>query len=1614
MKRLFSFSAVILFLSLLISACSSGGGSSSSNNNGTTTPTKTTTISGKVTLSSSVSGKANGKAINRAPSGRPGSKEYLASRRPSSAALRTSLTGSNTAPLDGATVYLFDSDHPEWLAPVAETTADSQGNYTFSVLKNSAKNEGATYTDGASIPAGKYTLVAFKFTLGQKPLVATMTIVNSFEGSVSGTDMVAQPSDATPEVRTMFGFGKNTDGTQTWGNSSAIFPTNAAIQISFSMAMWRDNLDSITISPAVDGHWTLSADWTTATFYPADGVTLTPTTVYTITITGADQATLSVPAVTNVYGNALALTAVGTFKTGSAADTTKPTGMWLSPSISEMATAVDVTKPIRIGSNKVLDVNGLLLEGTPSLGAKPGIMYVGKDSNSLYVYEFVLGDPLKLGTTYELKVSGGKDLAGNVMVDLNGSLSTMSGQGSEVVTGISATADTTTQNAQAEVKGVFGKWVRALNDRNVAQMQSVMSGDFYMEYDLASQGGIDGGTDVNRDGRYSYKEWSDMMSKFAFPQWQYCGTSVTGDIIGVINVVGENADFEFKLTATSSISSRECSDSGPKDSLYATLQMVNGAWTIVRASEGIDTRDRPIVNPAKITLTLKEGSTTVANGGQLSTAVLNPTNPAVISFNWDTTSSVSTYVLVLIDKRNPQQGGAIALPSTVTNLSIDSDISAILAKLGGKDISELLGFGNKDSGGDGGGGDKGPFTPGAQIAWEVIGLGSIGTNAIVDKTAADILGDVVAISSVNTFSVAGTYKEMTATVKSGSTALTYNEMIGGYDAGSAANVTITVHTMNEDAVTNPAGGAATQNVCMPGVNVNGSGNKFYPITFTNGSATVTVDLFQGWNGVDIHDCAGLNRYFSVQTTGGIAPVIQISSVVDDLGQTLTKDTKGNYYNNPDGTGFKTGGKKVTITGTIAAGATLANLNVNVWNDSLQANSYTSTKVTNNAFTVTTDIYEGDNWINLNGNSNTGTAGTMGEQFNINFGVYTDTGTIYVPPFSDITVWSTPTVTLSPIRTYGNSSEWDASDDADNSVIITGRMKKPVDGRYWINSDGNNGDGDLKAQADGTFSITVDLYNGMNNVGMNDADGNWYGLNITTTAGKTVIKTVINTVNGVAYTPSTQGGYGSVSVGAACTVTITGKALVGDMNINWSGYDGNTSVSHWESQTVQSAGTAGTQGDFSVTMPLVGGTGSYNSVDINDANYKWTGLEVKTTGACPYVDPVMTVTKVNNVSPIVDDYGNINYDAGTSATISISGTSNRAGRTVTATLYTCGLNQSNSGVASSTANVSGTYDWTITGITVYDTSQASGMGSNWINISDGSYNNNKSVSITSSNGSAPTPVLSVADNGVLRDSDNLPAKINANAPAMCGNKTWDAGNTNSVTIKGHTSAKVTSGMYNDATGGSHTFAIDTDGNFTIANIPVYGSGSIDIPGWNNISIHDSDWNSFNVAISATNTQLKPQLVKIITPRNGAVELVSDQTVTGKIDISNPDFQPKRVYANASVCDKVTYMCSNVNFSSDPRDQEPPMSNEPLNYDPATGNFSFSVDFGLSAGQAWISVNSFDDVTWVNHGHSIQVNNQYGTNPESWYKAGSRVKTGTQNPAYADSVIKRQLMLMDRSR
>ena len=1545
-----------LSLALLFAGCSGGGGGSSSagTGSGSTTPA-TTTVAGKVTLSSAVSSKPTlMKSMLNAPKGKPGSKAYKASLKATSPLKSATLAKVlSTIAFANGDVYLYNADHPEWLCPISTGKTDASGNYSLSTLSSAACNAN-NYKDGDPIPAGNYTLMAFKAggydpILGTvtKNLVAVQTIVSSFTGTVAMSDMEAQEGTSYPTVAAILGAKQNTDGTQTWGSSATELPANAAIQINFSAAMSRGSLtNGITISPAVSGKWALSADWTTATFYPDAGVTLTPNTLYTITVKGSD--TDASNAVKNVYANALVKTAKGTF-TAKAADTVAPTAIFTSPTTAEFGNPVDVTKPIRIGSNKPLDVNGLTLDGkvagVSSLGAKPGVLYVGKDAtSSLYVYEFVLGVPLKLGTTYDLTVSGGKGLNGIAMNTLTGSFATTT-----TTAGVDTTKDAATQNAQAAVKDIFGKWMRAFSDRNITQLQSLMSGEFYFE-DTKT----DPRSDLNHDGRLDLGEFSSMLSKQAFPQWEFCGATITGDVVGNINVVGSNADFQFQMNATTSNTSKDCGNTVPTDPFYVTAQNVNGGWIVVRTSVGIDTRTKTISYPNLIDgLTLAQSGTTIADGGQV--PLLPSTTPT--TFSWTAATGVSSYVLLRIDARNPEHGLACALPSSKTSF-VTSTTGTACTDLGGVVVDSKFGFNSSSTSSTT---IAAPFfVEGGQYYWEVIGLATATTSNIASKTPLDITKDITAISALNSFNIAGVYKEITALVYSGSAAtgtpLTYSVIINGYDVGAANTATITVTTANT---------AATSG----SLDVSGNFYKNYPLTFTGGVATVTVDLSTGQNWINVSDWQGLNKNFSIKTTGGIPKTVAITSIKDQAGTALVLDS-WNYVK-------ATGVSSVTISGTVN-NTSITSVDVNVGNNTTGAYNHVLATVTGGAFTATVDIYKGDNWINVGAGFNDPLTNSW-VWYGDYAGIYTDTGTVWVP---NITINPPDGTLVKQTSSFGNSTDWDASAKTDNMVTITGTFKKPLNGNYSINSDGGWSNGTLTVLADGTFSLDVGLYKGWNYVSFNDADYNWFGVNIYTTAGKTVVKPTITTVNGVAPVVPLIGGTGSVST-TTCTATVVGTALAGSLNVYWNGYDGTTYNYEYQTLTLPAGATPETPVSFSFSVPLVSGTGSYNNIDIYDAGWKWTGVQVTTSTTCVYVAPTMTlgtVTDSAGTTLIPDMYGS--YAAGASTSITLSGTSNRAGSSINTSLYACSSKN-----YSTTADASG--NWTIPAILVYD-------GYNSASISSGS--SWQSLSVNTTNGVLAPFALTASVS---------PATVTYTG--SCGFNQWDAGTATSVTISGTTTAPAGTGTYTDASGSNKSFTIDATGNYSIANVALYD-------GYNSIFITDTAWNNLNVAISTTNGVPKPQYIAISAPVNTSGTTVSGiQTVTGSIsDPTTSGYKPSVIRASVGVYDSTNFQYTYTYYSSDATDQTS-FGNSPITYNSATGAFSFSANFGTAA-YTYVDVYAYDNVIYANHGLTMYYNDMTGVSSGTtyYYKPGTKTKAVASNPAVTSSIMKQRLMNMNRNR
>ena len=218
---------------------------------------------------------------------------------------------------------------------------------------------------------------------------------------------------------------------------------------------------------------------------------------------------------------------------------------------------------------------------------------------------------------------------------------------------------------------------------------------------------------------------------------------------------------------------------------------------------GIDTRTKTISFPDLIdTLSITQGGAAKADGGQIQLNYVDPAtgvevNP--VSYSWKAATGVSSYVLVRIDARDPRNGKACALPSSVTKF----DTSLGCAGLGGVNVTGKFGFDTQT-----------PVPPlhveGGQYYWEVIGLATTTVSTIANKTPLDVLKDISAISALHSYTIAGVYKEITVQVYGGSTAagtpVTYSVNYNGYDVGAAGKATIAVTTADTTATAGSAGG----------------------------------------------------------------------------------------------------------------------------------------------------------------------------------------------------------------------------------------------------------------------------------------------------------------------------------------------------------------------------------------------------------------------------------------------------------------------------------------------------------------------------------------------------------------------------------------------------------------------------------------------------------------------------------------------------------------------------------------------------------------------------------------------------------------------------------------
>jgi len=1622
--------ACIVSFMLVLSGCSSDGGG-----DGSAASSTPTTVSGKVTLSSVVTAKARNKALvaEAARYGKPGSKAYqkaFSKAVSSYKALESRALPSRAAggSFSNGLVYLYDAGHPEWVYPVAETTTDSEGSYELSTLVNASQN-GNAYVDGAAIPSGNYTLLAFTLNdrTNRPELVALQSVVSEFSGVVPGIDLVAQESDAEPLVTTMLGVAKNTDGTQTWGDETLEFAPNAALQVSFSMAMNRRSIDDIGLviessdsSTVPSGIWTVSADWLTATYYLDAGQEWGKGVTYTLTVNGADGVDGESAAVFNVFGKSLKLTGVGTFMVpvNAIVDTQKPTATISSPTLAETANAIEITTPIRIASNERMDVNGLLLQATPSLGAQPGVLFVGKNDDDLFEYEFLLGEPLKLDTTYDVVVTGGKDLAGNEMNPLNVSFSTVAATEGVIAIDENSTAEEiATANAQADVKDVFGKWVRAFNDRNLPQLQSVMSGDFFMEYNAAD--GFDE-NDINRDGLYDLREFSDMISQ-AFVFWDYCGVSITGSVAENINIVGDVADFEFTLSAETENNSQDCQEAAPDESLFATLRKINGAWYMVRASEGIDTRGQEIVQANLLELV------SPADGTEFQFFDEATQTEVPLTFEWAEITDAAAYAWIIVDSRNARSGFALILPPTMTSLDVPTEIDTLIDAGTIADVSEDFGFSDD-------------FEPrdGAELYWQVAALGKNTVRDVQADRQTDLPKDVTAISELYRFKIAGEYQELSVSVSANGAPVTFSEFIQGYDVVDAAMATITVTTPREGVVEGM-------------VIVDGNTHMEYPVTFSGGVGSVEIQLNQGQNFVNVMDgipcwvnntCdAGgddrdfIEEWFQIVTTGGIAPIVAVDSVtaVNEAGtETVMVNDGWNFYESSDA-------MSIIVTGSVDCTAIDCNmmneLRLDLWNDKAhaRANRNIDFDRTTGAFTVDVEVFSGENWVGIHGHicDNSGMGNC--ENFNANFGVKTLAGSVYVPPIADVTV-SNPTVTdaalavIAPNENWGDGGRWDATSVTDNVVVIAGTMEFATDSsgerepHISVGSDGGWTGDRLSVNLDGTFEVNVELFHGWNYVHIQDVNDNWFNLEIYTDAGKEVVRPEIATLDGVAYA---GGDYST----ALCTITVAGTAMEGDVRAYWNGNMFNNASGeqnyYWEEvmgEAVMNDVTG--KAEFTLTLPLIGSTAADvtvdNFIDVFDMNWNWMGVRVINTSDCAYTPPRLavdgmvahkdatdtTLVKAETYMWNNDEDGNPiesgarfavsandPWAAVVADTVTVSGTSTVPGRTIGAETWVCGQQVKSTPVMSSDTAVNGLYPWTMD-VTLYP-------GFNNINISDGKNWYNAELEADNANvPPAPPVAVELLDGTTVLTPQTGDNPAGATDPCANLNQRYDIGALTTVTVSGTTTGTQNGQGEWHADGAFGRFDI-VDGAFSF-EVSLYD-------GFNWIGINDADWAHTGVEIFTTNGVMRPRYVNITNDVDNmpAGDVTISGTVYGKAsDGTGQTFVPHNIGGGLSVCDQTG--CNWMEFSSDPNAADWGASPITLT---ATGNangdytFSFDVTFeedpnnpGKAMPDGWLNIwTDGDDGTgnggWQGHGMDTAINSTcIGCNNGNYWKPGKKASKG----------------------
>lgn len=1517
----------LTILAVLLAGCSGGNGDVGTAPPGSTTPTS---VSGKVTISSTVSSKPMLLAdiLAKTELQQLGNSKPVTNHNTSLLKALSATTLAVPADLSGATVELFDADKSEWLAPVASDTTDSNGNYSLNTLINDATNLNAdgseAYIDGNPVLPGNYTVIARKYDADKRTtLVAVQAIVKKFAGKTSGNNLVAQDSDAVPTVVSMLGLAKNSDGT--FGSATTSVPVNANIQVFFSMAMDRLSVKggiSIKTSSgsAVSGKWKVSPDLTAATFYPDED--MIPDTAYTIAVTGGTLAN----AVKNVYDKALADDVSGSFITAPR-DATPPTAQRNSPKDTTLTRSMPIITPIRIGVDEELDISSLQIISKPSIGDKPTIKYVGKstassDAEYPYIYEIVPSDALKLNTNYSISVSGGLDMVGLSMYVLNFGFTTET-----TSSGITGTTQDAINN-QLAVKTVLGKWIGALNARNTALLTSYMTGDFFWLND--NKQGFSR-NDMNRDGRLSLNEFTAMLNNW-FKDLDRCGSTVTGDVDTVndgIIVNGSTASIAFNIIATPTNTNDSTCDAGPDKTLYAVMENINQAWLMTSGSEYKLAVALTPLTPIELISPVK--------GIQLADPSLS-SPPDPIEFQWTAVAGVSTYMLVAIDNQSRQlrtgwaalvDGASAGTPMSAKFIGKPGDYGNIIVLDTG--MSNPLGFDGMIT----------QINPGGDYSWAVIGFETKTKEEfkILNFNLADFL---IASSESSNFAVEGALRELRVEVTGASgTVYPYSDTIGGYNVGSEASVIITVITPN----------ATTQ----PGsVSVSGYVQKSYPLNFgipVNGLSTAIatpVILSNVSNWVRVDDGTGVIAYppaistksltaeFSIYTKGGALPKIGVSSVTaKKCGATTAATLIGpNGWNNYSSADACT----ISVTGTVNP-AFSGTLSIEVGNKDGKGNYYSSAAISGISYTFTDiPVYAGQNWVKIS-YAYYPVLGPI-EYHNNNFGVDTLAGSKYAAPIT-ATVTGATEKTPSDIR----QSYWDAAALGSVSVDVT-MLNYTSMATCSLASDPNyigRGSCTPSLSLTGTDStLSVTLYRGWNYINLFDGAGSKFTVFIYTTGGSVDdlpnIVTNISIPGGVtppAPTPSTKPYPFDADI--ACAVIITGTTTsTGLVNVNLNYYNSTTKASFNEMQSVTASGVSPPY-NYTFNQTVYGG--GINMIDINDSSKGWQGVQV--SSACPDALPVafaVSTVSAGGTTLAQNTYGV--YDTQAANSVTLSGTAS-SGKTVTA--YVSG-------------QFYNTYSTIAGGANSYSMSVPLYTGYNYLSLTDGSKWKYLTVSTTAGGASYTPPINNVAVSI---------AKLLAGGGADESKSSWGSSE-DMVTISGDAKVEGTgiyyqsynlAGIYYENKG---TFTVPANGGaFTLLT----SAGSSSIPlgyGFNEFNLKDAKGNAYSLTIHTTGgTGAPPDIVQITSPLNGDTVPTGLVKVYGTIASS---FVPVavRAYAYDYVTETYTY------FSN--QDYEVKLGNTPLDY--SNGTFVFEVPIILN-NRTFINVYA-DDANKVMQEQGIYVN------------------------------------------